>query len=50
MDFHHVLGFANILKPLLAELRKLKHDISAYIVDMYLQGNIKIKCVMLLPT
>ena len=49
MDFHHVLGFANILKLLLAELKKLKHDISAYIVDMYLQGNTKIKCVMLLP-
>ena len=31
--------FTKILKPPLAELRELKHDISAYIDDMYLQGN-----------
>ena len=27
------------------ELRELKHDISAYIDDIYLQGNTKTKCV-----
>ena len=37
--------FIKILKPSLAELRELKHDISAYIDDMYLQGNTKTKCV-----
>ena len=34
-----------ILKPPLAELRELKHDISAYIDDMHLQGNTKSKRV-----
>ena len=37
--------FTKISKPPLAELRELKHDISAYIDDMYLQGNTKTKCV-----
>ena len=38
--------FTKMLKAPLAELRKLKHDISAYIDDdMYLQGNTKAKCV-----
>ena len=38
--------FTKMLKAPLAELRKLKHDISAYIDDdMYLQGNTKTKCV-----
>ena len=37
--------FTKILKPPLSELRELKHDISAYIDDMYLQGNTKTKCV-----
>ena len=37
--------FIKILKPSLAELRELKHDISAYIDDMYLQGNTKTRCV-----
>ena len=37
--------FTKILKPPLAELKELKHDISAYIDDMYLQVNTKTKCV-----
>ena len=37
--------FTKLLKPPLAELRELKHDISAYNDDMYLQGNTKTKCV-----
>ena len=37
--------FTKLLKSTLAELRELKHDISAYIDDMYLQGNTKTKCV-----
>ena len=37
--------FTKILKSPLAELRELKHDISAHIDDMYLQGNTKTKCV-----
>ena len=37
--------FTKILKPPLAELRELKHDIYAYIDDMFLQGNTKTKCV-----
>ena len=40
--------FTKILKPPLPELRELKHDISAYIDDMYLQGNTKTKCVIFL--
>ena len=39
------MWFTKILKPLLAELGELKHDIFAYIDDMYLQGNTKSKCV-----
>ena len=37
--------FTKILKPPLAELKELKHDNSACIDDMYLQGNTKTKCV-----
>ena len=37
--------FTKILKPHLAESRELKHDIPAYIDDMYLQDNTKTKCV-----
>ena len=37
--------FTKILKPPLAELRELKHDIYAYIDDMFLQGKTKTKCV-----
>ena len=36
--------FTKLLKTPLAELRELKHDISAYIDDMCLQGNTKTKC------
>ena len=33
--------FSKLLKPPLAELRKLKHDISAYIDDIYFQNDTK---------
>ena len=37
--------FAKLLKPPLAELRKSKHDISAYINDTYLQDDAKENCI-----
>ena len=37
--------FTKLLKPLLAELRKSKHDISAYIDDIYLQDDTKENCI-----
>ena len=38
-------GILKLLKPPLRELRKLRHDISAYIDDTYLQDNTKEKCI-----
>ena len=37
--------FTKLLKPPLAELRKSKHDISAYIDDIYLQDDTKVNCI-----
>ena len=37
--------FAKILKRQLPELRELKHDISAYIDDVYLQDSTESKCI-----
>ena len=37
--------FAKILKRQLPELRELKHDISSYIDDVYLQDNTESKCI-----
>ena len=37
--------FKKLLKPPLAELRKSKHDISAYIDDIYLPNDIKENCI-----
>ena len=45
MDFHHVLVVYKNFKATMAELRELKHDIYAYIDDMFLQGKTKTKCV-----
>ena len=40
--------FTKLLKPPLAELRKSKHDISAYIDDVYLQDDTKENCIMII--
>ena len=37
--------FTKLSKPPLAELRKSKHDISAYIDDIYLQDDTKANCI-----
>ena len=37
--------FTKLLKPPLADLRKSKHDISAYIDDIYLQDDTKENCI-----
>ena len=37
--------FTKLFKPPLAELRKSKHDISAYVDDIYLQDDTKENCI-----
>ena len=38
--------FTKLLKPPLAELRKSKHDITAYIDDIYFQDDTKENCII----